>query len=195
MKFDSDIKDERVSKISRELEDLPIRSRSGSGLIGTGSGTGLNLIGAGFTSSVLSRSSSSEDVSTLRRQKLELESKLREEVRLEDRQGGRGQSDQYYKNDFAITQLTARFWCIILVCTCNFAISIWSSPNATYIAASNKYFWTQLAPQIMHQNLAIILWQFCYGKISFLVFVPGMWPNFTTLHKNFKNVFGNFVSV
>ena len=39
-----------------------------------------------------------------------------------------------------------------------------SSPNATYIAAENKHFWTQLTPQIMHQNLAIILRQFCYGK-------------------------------
>ena len=81
--------------------------------------------------------------------------------------------DQYYKTDFAATQLMARFWCIIWVCTCNFAISIWSSPNATYIAAANKYFWTQLVPQIMHQNLAILLWQFCYGKISFIVLVPG----------------------
>ena len=103
--------------------------------------------------------------------------------------------DKYCKTDFAITQLIAIFWFIIWVCTCNFAISTWSSPIATYMAAANKHFWTQLAPQIMHQNLAIILWQFCYGKISFLVFVPGMWPNFTTLHKNFKNVFGNFVSV
>ena len=71
----------------------------------------------------------------------------------------------------------ARFWCIIWVCTCNFAISIWSSPNATYKATANKYFWNQLAPQIMHQNLAVMLRQFCYSKISFIVFVPGPIPS------------------
>ena len=71
----------------------------------------------------------------------------------------------------------ARFWCIIWVCTCNFSISIWSSPNATYKATANKYFWNQLAPQIMHQNLAVMLRQFCYSKISFIVFVPGPIPS------------------
>ena len=69
--------------------------------------------------------------------------------------------------------LRARFWCIIWVCTCNFTISIWSSPNATYVAAANKYFVSQLAPKIMHQILAVILRQFCSGKISFIVMVPG----------------------
>ena len=31
----------------------------------------------------------------------------------------------------------------------------------------------QLALQIMHQNLTVILQQFCYGKISFAVLFPG----------------------
>ena len=49
------------------------------------------------------------------------------------------------KTDFAETQfcceITARFWCMILVsvCTCNFALSIWSYPNATYITDTNTY--------------------------------------------------------
>ena len=76
--------------------------------------------------------------------------------------------EQCYKTDFAITQLMARFRCIISACTCNFAISIWSSPNATYIEAAFKYFWTQLASQIIHQNLAVILQEFNYGKNSFI---------------------------
>ena len=67
----------------------------------------------------------------------------------------------------------AKFRCIIWVCICNFAISIWSSPNTTFIAAANKYIWTQLTPQVMHQNIAVILRQFCYGNISFIIFVPG----------------------
>ena len=46
----------------------------------------------------------------------------------------------------------ARFWCIIWAFTCNFAISVWSSSNVTYIAASYKYFWIQFAPKITHQK-------------------------------------------
>ena len=30
-----------------------------------------------------------------------------------------------------------------------------------------------LVPKIMHQNLAIILWQFCNSKNSFIVLTPG----------------------
>ena len=47
----------------------------------------------------------------------------------------------------------------------------------------------------MHQNLAIILWQFCYGKISFIVLVPGQQPAellpspTTPLGTNSKNSF------
>ena len=33
---------------------------------------------------------------------------------------------------------------------------------------------TRLVPEIMHQNLAIILWQFNYGKNSFIALVPGL---------------------
>ena len=43
-------------------------------------------------------------------------------------------------------QFTARFWFIIIV--------------------------GKLQTQIMHQNLAVILWRLYYGKISFIVFVP-----------------------
>ena len=32
---------------------------------------------------------------------------------------------------------------------------------------------THLVPKIMHQNLAVILWQFNYGKSSFMVLIPG----------------------
>ena len=79
-KLESEIKDERLAKLTRDFDDHPRRYGSGSGLhlIGTGSGSGLNLSGIGYSG--LSRSSSNEDVSSLRRQKLELESKLREEV-------------------------------------------------------------------------------------------------------------------
>ena len=31
----------------------------------------------------------------------------------------------------------------------------------------------QVQTQIMHQNLAIILWQLCYGIFSFIILVPG----------------------
>ena len=81
-KLESEIRDERLSKLTRDFDDHPRRFGSGSGLhlIGTGSGSGLNLSGIGLGYSGLSRSSSNEDVSSLRRQKLELESKLREEV-------------------------------------------------------------------------------------------------------------------
>ena len=34
-------------------------------------------------------------------------------------------------------KITARFWCMILVCIFNFVLSIWSYPNATYIADAN----------------------------------------------------------
>ena len=36
-------------------------------------------------------------------------------------------------------KIAARFWCMILVFTCNFALSIWSYPKATYIADVNVY--------------------------------------------------------
>jgi hypothetical protein len=56
-KFDHDMKDERVSRISKELDDVPRRFGSGSALhlIGIGSGSGLSLSGIGYSGSVLSR--------------------------------------------------------------------------------------------------------------------------------------------
>ena len=40
-----------------------------------------------------------------------------------------------------------------------------------------KHFKTHWAPQIMHQNLGVILQQLSYSKISFIVLVPDCsWP-------------------
>ena len=36
-------------------------------------------------------------------------------------------------------KVMAKFWCMILVCTCNFALSIWSYPNVAYISDANMY--------------------------------------------------------
>ena len=65
----------------------------------------------------------------------------------------------------------AIFWCMILACTCNFALSIWSYPNSTYIAT---YVLNSLNPSNTAINCSRKL---CYGKISFIVLVPGNGPD------------------
>ena len=45
--------------------------------------------------------------------------------------------DQYYKTQHNYHNIMARLWSMI--CFCNFALSIWSSYNATFNAATNKY--------------------------------------------------------
>ena len=48
-------------------------------------------------------------------------------------------------------------------------------PSQSWIYSRWKYVHlkTHLAPQLMHQHLAVILRQLCYAKISQLVVVPG----------------------
>ena len=60
---------------------------------------------------------------------------------------------------------------MIWVCTCNFALSIWSSYNVAFMAAANKYLkLTSLSPS---NNASKSSCKLCYCKISFIVLVPG----------------------
>ena len=43
-----------------------------------------------------------------------------------------------------------------------------------HLDGANLQMQTHLVPKIMHQNLAINLWQFNYSKNSFIVLVPGI---------------------
>ena len=42
-----------------------------------------------------------------------------------------------------------------------------------HLDGENLQIQTHLVSKIMHQNLAIILWQFNYGKNSFIALLPG----------------------
>ena len=54
--------------------------------------------------------------------------------------------------------------------------SLWHHQDESVIVLSSKYKYVNLkthrASHTVYQNLAIILWQFNYGKSSFIVFIP-----------------------
>ena len=81
--------------------------------------------------------------------------------------------EQYYKTDFAVTHslwlyFDALFDGLSEFKTVHICICHKDSITITKIDCEKL----QVQTQIMNQNLAIILWHLCYGKISFIVLVP-----------------------
>ena len=71
------------------------------------------------------------------------------------------------------SKITLRFWCIVWDAQLVFKWT-YLGLGHFHLDGANLQMQTHLVPKKMHQNLAVILQQFNYGKNIFIVLVPGV---------------------